>query len=134
MQTHFSDGLTTEWHRRFLPLWIGFLWVGIGPFVSLYRVGPRTVKRPTTSGNHSLLGSGSFLVVAGPHSASDLPWYERHGGVDIHRPRFNRMGRSRLDFRIWPRTGGQYFCLGAAVRHADSGCNCLYTVQRLGQC
>lgn len=40
MQTHFSDGLTTEWHRRFLPLWIGFLWVGIGPFVSLYRVGP----------------------------------------------------------------------------------------------
>ncbi|PSJ80917.1 PglL family O-oligosaccharyltransferase [Neisseria iguanae] len=40
MSQHFSDGLQNEWNVRLLPVWLAFLWIGIAPFVSLYRVGP----------------------------------------------------------------------------------------------
>ena len=48
----FSDGHETayspysrqirryEWNMGLAPLWFGFLWVCIAPFLSLYRVGP----------------------------------------------------------------------------------------------
>ena len=40
MQQRFSDGPKSEWSQQLLPLWIGFLWIVVAPFLSLYRVGP----------------------------------------------------------------------------------------------
>ncbi|MCP1773350.1 O-antigen ligase [Neisseria perflava] len=39
MYQRFSDGLNSEWSLRLLPLWVCFLWIAVGPFLSLYRVG-----------------------------------------------------------------------------------------------
>lgn len=36
----FSDGRDTVWSMQLWPLWFCFIWIGVVPFVSLYRVGP----------------------------------------------------------------------------------------------
>ncbi|WP_325048909.1 O-antigen ligase family protein, partial [Neisseria chenwenguii] len=36
----FSDGSSSVWNERFLPLWFCFIWINIAPFLSLYRTGP----------------------------------------------------------------------------------------------
>ncbi|QEY25919.1 PglL family O-oligosaccharyltransferase [Neisseria zalophi] len=40
MYSRFSDGRETVWAWCLWPLWLCFLWIGAGPFLSLYRVGP----------------------------------------------------------------------------------------------
>ena len=40
MDKRFSDGHDTVWTWQLWPLWFCFIWIGIVPFVSLYRVGP----------------------------------------------------------------------------------------------
>ncbi len=59
MYQRFSDGLRSEWHTRLLPVWLAFLWIGIAPFVSLYRVGPLSSFYLEAA---SLLGAVVFVL------------------------------------------------------------------------
>lgn len=59
MYQRFSDGLNNEWHVRLLPVWLAFLWIGIAPFISLYRVGPLSSFYLEAA---SLLGAVVFVL------------------------------------------------------------------------
>ncbi|WP_416191261.1 Wzy polymerase domain-containing protein [Neisseria sp. CCUG12390] len=59
MHQRFSDGLQSEWSTRLLPVWLAFLWIGIAPFVSLYRVGPLSSFYLEAA---SLLGAVVFVL------------------------------------------------------------------------